>query len=105
MNQQETKKTIDIAIKKFSGDFTTLENAIGAFLLGQKVGWKVLYLVHDRRTIKKFEKILKVDFREILPEEGPWARKSYAWEAMKTISNFWKAVKGEITIENRKKLK
>ena len=60
MNQQNTKKIIDIAIKEFAGDFTTLESAIGAFLVGQKLGWKVLYLVHDRRTLKKFEAILKM---------------------------------------------
>ena len=104
MNQQETKKIIDIAIKNFRGDLTTLESAIGAFLVGLKMGWKVMYLVHDRRTIKKFEEILKVDFREVLPDEGVWAHKSVAWSAMKKITNFWKAVKGEISIPRRKEL-
>ena len=104
MNQSETKKTIDIAIKEYKGDLTHLESAIGAFLLGQKVGWKVLFLAHDRRTIKRFEKILKVDFRKELPEDGVWAHKSYAWKALKKITNFWKAVKGEVSIERKQEL-
>ena len=28
MNQQDSKKIIDVAIKEFVGDFTTLESAI-----------------------------------------------------------------------------
>ena len=104
MNQQETKKIIDIAIQKFHGQLTDLEGAIGTFLVGQKMGWKILYLAHDRRTLKKYEKILDVDFREVLPGEGALSHKSYAWQAMQKISNFWKAVKGEITIPRRKEL-
>ena len=66
MNQQETKKIIDIAIKNFVGDFTTLESAIGTFLVGQKLGWKVPYLAHDRGALKKYEKILDIDFKNFL---------------------------------------
>ena len=28
------------AIKDFRGDMTTLESAIGAYVVGQKIGWK-----------------------------------------------------------------
>jgi len=96
MNQQETKKTIDLAISKFKGQLPTLEAAIGAFLAGEKLGWKVLYLVHDKSTIRKYEKILGVNFKEILPDETSLSHKSVAWTAVQKVSNFWKAVKGEI---------
>lgn len=96
MNQQETKKTIDLAISKFKGQLPTLEAAIGALLAGEKLGWKVLYLVHDKSTIHKYEKILGVNFKEILPDETSLSHKSVAWTAVQKVSNFWKAVKGEI---------
>lgn len=96
MNQQETKKTIDLAISKFKGQLPTLEAAIGALLAGKKLGWKVLYLVHDKSTIRKYEKILGVNFKEILPDETSLSHKSVAWTAVQKVSNFWKAVKGEI---------
>lgn len=105
MNQKEEKEAIDKAIKNFRGLVPTLETAIGAYFVGKKVGWKVLYLVHDKKTIEKYGKILGIDFRKELPEEGQWAHKSMAWEAMKKISNFWKAAKGEIPIEGRSEMK
>jgi len=97
MNQKQEREMIEKAIKDFRGDLTHLEAAIGAYLVGKEVGWKVAYLAHDKRTIRKFEKILgDINFREVLPEEGRWAHKSIAFVAAQKISNFWKAVKGEI---------
>jgi hypothetical protein len=96
MNQKEKQKKIDLAIIEFRGQLPTLEAAIGAWLVGEKFGWKVLYLVHDKSTLRKYEKILDVNFKEILPDETPLSTKSLAFEAVQKVSNFWKAVKGEI---------
>ena len=85
------------AIKDYEGDMTTLESAIGAYVVGQKIGWKPLLLVHDKKTIAKYEKILGINFREDMPEVGVWANKSKAWKAVQAVTNYWKAVKGEIT--------
>lgn len=84
------------ATSNFKGNAHQLEAAIGAMFVGKHYGWKVAYLVHDRRTIKKFEDILGINFREQLPEKGPKAEKSLAFIAVQKVSNFWKAVKGEI---------
>ena len=96
MKKKQLQVAIDKAIKDFRGVIPTLEAAIGALFVGQKVGWKVLLLVHDKKTIRKYEEILGVDFREVMPEVGPLADKSLAWKACQKVSNFWKAVKGEI---------
>ncbi len=96
MEKKQLQGKIDKAIKGFRGHVGTLETAIGALLVGQKVGWKVLILVHDKKTIRKYEEILGVDFREVMPEVGRLADKSLAWKASQKVSNFWKAVKGEI---------
>ena len=86
---------IDPFIEDFRGNIHEFEQAIGAWVVGRKFGWKVMLLVHDRRTIAKYEKLLGVDFREQLPEVGPLARKSLAWKAFQSVTNFWKAVRGE----------
>ena len=93
---EEVIETCLKAIKPFRGNVGTLESAIGAYVIGTKVGWRVLYLCHNKSTIKTYEKLLGVNFREVLPEVGELAHKSLSWQAMQKIGNFWKAVKGEI---------
>jgi hypothetical protein len=92
----ELVKIADLAIKEFEGPFDELEKAIGMLLCGRKVGWKVLLLIHDKKTIRKYEEILGINIREFFPEVGPWAHKSVAWKLVQKVTNFWKAVSGDI---------
>jgi len=85
------------AIKPYKGDFTKLESAIGALIIGKRMGWRVMFLIHNRSTLREYEKILGVKFQEVLPEVGELAHKSIGWAAAQKIGNFWKAVKGEIS--------
>jgi len=87
---------IDKVTKDFSGNINELEQAIGVWIVGRQFGWKVMLLVHDRKTLAKYEKILGIDFRKELKEVGPYAHKSLAWKAFEKVTNFWKAVRGEI---------
>ena len=96
MKEPRSVKDFDETIREFRGLIPTLESAIGMLIVGQKLGWKVMLLAHDKKTIRKYEEILGVDIREVMPGEGPWAAKSVAWKAAQGIGNFWKAVKGEI---------
>jgi hypothetical protein len=93
---EEVMETCLKAIKPYWGTISKLESAIGAYVLGLKFGWRVLFLIHTKSTIRTYEKILGISFREKLPEVGELAHKSVAWEAMQKFGNFWKAVKGEI---------
>ena len=89
-------KIFDKAIKDYKGNVQILETAIGALIVGQQVGWKVLLLIHDKKTIRKYEKALGINFRDHMGETGPLSNKSIAWCAVQKVSNFWKAVSGEI---------
>ena len=95
MNYQELLAHIDEQVQSYRGDLTQLERAIGALIAGRQFGWRVLLLVHDRKTIAKYGAILKIDFKEVLPAEGKFAHKSIAWLATQKVASFWKAVKGE----------
>lgn len=101
----EAKRLIDIvdrAVDEFVGDLDHLEAAIGMYLMGRHFGWKVLVLIHNKRTIRRCEEILGIDIRRDLPETTPHSTRSHAYKAVLGVSNFWKAVSGEIKIPDKK---
>lgn len=101
VEMSRTKKTnlhdiAESALLRFKGDIHLLESAIGSLYVGKQYGWKVIYLIHDKKTIRKYEDVLKINFRQDMPEIGPRADHSVAFRALQNVTNFWKAVKGEI---------
>ena len=95
MTDKEVIELVNQKTIKFKGQLNELEGAIGMLIVGRHFGWKVLLLIHDKKTIKKYENILGLDFRVELPDVGKHADKSVAWLAVKKIKSFWQAVKGE----------
>lgn len=72
-----------------------LEAAIGMYTVGFHFGWKVLHLVHSKRTIRKYEELLGIKITEEFDAIGPDAWRSNAYKIIQAVSNFWKAVSGE----------
>jgi len=96
------------AISRFVGVLDELEAALGMLRVGYHVGWKVLYLVHSKKTIRKYEDILGIKIRDIFPETGPISYRSVGLGLSEKFSNFWKFVSGDIKLtqeekENRRK--
>ena len=89
------------AIADFQGDLTQLEAALGMLRLGHHVGWKVLYIVHSKKTIRNYEKILGRQIREIFEPEGPSSYRSFGFVLAGKFRNFWKVVAGETKIPHR----
>lgn len=96
MNQIELVQIVDSAFQKYRGDLHVFESAVGAFLLGTKVGWRPLHLIHRYPTLLRYQEILGLNFREVLPEVGPMADKMLGWRLAKSASNFWDAVRGTV---------
>lgn len=90
------------ALARFTGQFDELEAAIGMLHIGDHVGWKPLVLIHNKRTIRKYEEILGINIREFFPEEGPSAERSIGYTIAKKIGSFWKAVSGELKSDELK---
>lgn len=90
------------AFARFTGQFDELEAAIGMLHIGDHIGWKPLVLIHNKRTIRKYEEILGISIREFFPEEGPSADRSIGYTVSKKIGSFWKAVSGELKSEELK---
>ena len=95
LSNKELIDTCEKAILRFSGNSAKLKAAIGMLHMGRLLGWRAMYLMHDKKTIRNYEEILGISIREVLPEDGEFSKKSVAWVAAQKISNFWKAVSGE----------
>lgn len=98
LTQDDVWKLYEIerkAFARFSGQIDELESAIGMLHLGFHIGWRPLVLIHDKKTIKKYEQLLGIEIREFFPPEGPSAPRSLGYTIAKKYSNFWKVVSGE----------
>lgn len=91
----------DQAFADFTGDWNELESALGMLRTGHHVGWKVLYIVHSKKTIRNYERILTglsknpVVIRDLFPPTGPSSYRSFAFRVADAASNFWKVVSGD----------
>jgi len=72
-----------------------LESALGMYMLGFHFGWKVLYVIHSKRTIRKYEQILGITVRDAFEEFGPDADRTNAYKIIQAVSSFWKLVSGD----------
>lgn len=96
MLSEKLQKLIDEVISNYEGDGRILESAIGALHFGMKLGWRPLLLIHSYKAIKRYETILGLDFKEVMPEVGPLADKSLAWRIAKKVENYWDVVRGTV---------
>lgn len=89
------------AITEFTGDLTQLEAALGMLRLGHYCGWKVLYLIHSKKTIRNYESILNIKVRDVFDETGPNSYRSIGLNIAERFSNFWKVAGGDIKIPHK----
>lgn len=88
-------------IRAFTGNFDVLESALGALVVGRVAGWRVVRLLHSPQTYRRYERILDLDFQGtfpwsdelVMPERGPYARKSLALKITDSVGGFWDMVK------------
>src|SRR3954452_24357815 len=92
MTDTELMEIIDRACTEFEGDATVLESAIGALVFGRLVGWHALRLMHAGRTFKRYEQILGVKFRDVLPDRTDQAGRLRGIRLADNIGKFWQAV-------------
>ena len=76
------------------------------YLLAHYFGWKVPYLLHSKRTVKKYEDLLGLKLSDHFPEYGQDADRTNAYQVIQSVSNFWKLVSGDEkpTVELDKRL-
>ncbi|MES2885579.1 MAG: hypothetical protein V4709_12280 [Pseudomonadota bacterium] len=87
------------ALNNFEGQVDELESAMGMLYMGHAFGWKALYIVHTIATVRKYEKILGIVAKDVFPEHTEHSDRVLGYRVLDKVSNFWKTVKGEITVE------
>ena len=92
------------SIAGFIGQLDELESALGMLIMGHHFGWKVLYLIHSKKTIRKYEDILGIQIRDIFPATGPSSYRSAGLALAMKASNFWKIVSGEQKIDKLREI-
>ncbi|THJ31296.1 hypothetical protein E8K88_15520 [Lampropedia aestuarii] len=92
---QERYALMDKAIRQTGLQIDELESALGMYMVGFHFGWKVLHVIHSKKTIAKYEGILGIKVREAFPEYGPDADRTNAFKLIKSVSSFWKLVSGD----------
>lgn len=102
--EAELRKIEADAIVRYRGDITQLEAALGMLRMGHHYGWKVLYIVHSKKTIRNYEEILNIRVRDIFDETGPSSYRSFGFNLAQRFSNFWKVAGGDVKIPRRKEV-
>jgi hypothetical protein len=91
----EKEQIILQKMKDFQGIGTTLESALGALVMGQYFGWRVLKLLHNPATYRRYEKALGVDFKDVCPEITNLGKeKSIGYAITEKLGSFWAVIMG-----------
>jgi hypothetical protein len=98
----ETEKKILQNMREFRGIGTTLESALGALVIGQYFGWRVLKLMHNPATYRKYEKVLGIEFKAVCPEITEFGKKkSIGYAITEKLGSFWAVVMGKRKVADK----
>ncbi|TXI35537.1 MAG: hypothetical protein E6Q59_10825 [Nitrosomonas sp.] len=98
----ETEKKILQNMREFRGVGTTLESALGALVMGQYFGWRVLKILHNPATYRRYEKVLGVEFKDVCPEITEFGqKKSIGYAITEKLGSFWAVVMGKRKVANK----
>jgi len=85
-------------ITSFRGNGEVLQNALGALLIGQVYGWRVLRVMYSGASYARYQKVLQLKFNEWCPDETPLSERHKLYKAYKLTGKFWEYIKGKISL-------
>lgn len=99
---EETEQKILQNMREFRGVGTTLESALGALIMGQYFGWRVLKILHNPATYRKYEKVLGVQFKDVCEEITEFGqKKSVGYAITEKLGSFWAVVMGKRKVADK----
>ena len=99
---EETEQLIIKSIKDYRGVGTTLESALGSLIIGQHFGWRVLKMLHNPATYKKYEKILGIEYKDVCLEITDMGKKkSIGYAISEKLGSFWAIITGKEKIPDK----
>lgn len=103
MTSEELVAHIDLMIKEFQGDAPELIAAIGTLMVGRVYGWKVLRIITSSKSYSKYQRVLGMEFKNYLPETTEFSNRSWGFQIVTKLNNFWAVVNGTATINSKEK--
>lgn len=107
----ETKKLLNLEpeieqlilknLEEYRGQGPVLGSALGALIVGQHYGWKIVKMMHNQSTCSKYEKILGIKFSELCPPSTPLSKKSIGFRMAEQLNSFWAVVRGKVQVKNK----
>lgn len=98
----QTEELILQKMREFKGIATTLESALGALMVGQYFGWRVLKLLHTPATYRHYEKVLGIKFQDVCPEITEMGKKkSIGYAITEKLGSFWAVIMGRKKVPNK----
>jgi hypothetical protein len=103
MSKDDLDNHIDSLMENFKGDIVDLTHAIGAVTVGRKYGWRVLRIVISNASYRKYQRILGLEFKSVLPEQTDFSEKSCGYNLVVNAGKFWDAVNGIFKVDPKQK--
>lgn len=100
LTDEQNQVLID-SIESYRGHVSTIETAIGAIVVGQKYGWRVLRMVHSANTMKKYEKAIGLKYEDICPESTEHSKRNIGFRFAQTIGKYWDVVMGRQKVDRK----
>jgi len=102
---EHINEIVEAASKKYVGDMGVLESAIGALVMGQFFGWRVLRILHSSSTYARYQRILGVRFMDVCPDHTKLSRRNNGYRWVEDFGSYWKAInEGLVPAELRSNL-
>jgi hypothetical protein len=103
MTQEELDDYFRNLMETFKGDLTDLADAVGALNLGKVYGWKVLRIIYSPVTYRKYQKILGLDFKEVLEDKTDFSERNRGYKIALELNKYWEIVQGAFSIDSKEK--
>jgi hypothetical protein len=87
----------------YEGDVTVFESAVGVLLVGRLLGYDALRVLHSWRTLRKYEGILGISFKDFPGRTAESQRLNGIRRADK-FAQFWKALGAGVASEPQAKV-
>lgn len=101
IDDPKIEKLVCQRIADYTGLGTTLGSAVGALVVGQHYGTRVLRMMHSPGTYRKYERILGVRFDDLCPESTHLSEKNTGFSVAEKLGAFWDVVMGRNKVEKK----
>lgn len=85
----EISKKLQHTIRTYEGDLKLLETAVGAYVIGQMYGHRVISVCHSPSTVARCNRILGFQLQEVCPAITPLSMRVNGIRLAKKLGDFW----------------